>query len=166
MLGDGNDSKREGSRGKQPQDCIALDDFVTQAVKTQFKLKEIRRDDDGDIPIGFGSTVVYVRPYEEDSPFLLVWAPLIREFDLNSAVYETVNAINSEMPFAKVVLEEEITSLVLQAWLLVDTLSSEEIAFAIEFVGDAADHFDTLLQQRYGGYLANEDIDEDGTVEF
>lgn len=166
MLGRGGDTKKTGGRGQHPEECLTLDDFVAEAIKTGFKLKDVYRDEDGDIPIGYGSTVVFVRPHEEDSPYLYVWALLLREFDLSPAVYEAINAINNEIPFARVVLNEDPRLITLEAWLLVDSLSRDEVMFAVEFVGDAADHFDTLLQQRFGGYLADEDDDDDGTVEF
>jgi len=166
MLGRRGGTKKAGARGQHSEECLTLDDFVSEAIKTGFKLKDVRHDEDGDIPIGYGSTVVYVRPHEEDSPFLYMWAPLLREFDVSPAVYEAINAINGEMPFARVILSDDPKIISLEVWLLVDSLSRDEVMFAVEFVGDAADHFDTLLQQRFGGYLADEDFDDDGTVEF
>lgn len=158
---------RRTVRGKQPDECLTLDEFVAEALKSELKLKDIRRDSDGDIPIWFGSSVIFVSSHEEDSPFLSVWSTLLHDVEVTPGLYEAVNAVNANLEFAKLFIDEENRNIVMEAWLIVmGLLNREQIAFAVEYLGDAADHFDTLLQQRFGGYLASEDVDDDDTVEF
>lgn len=59
---------------------------------------------------------------------------------------------------AKAVVIEDEMQIVLSADLpVVGTLSSDELMLVIEIVANAADHFDSLLQKRFGGTTMIED---------
>jgi hypothetical protein len=45
-----------------------LDSWLEGTLKRELKLETIERDDDGDIPLEHGSTVVYLRAIEEKMP--------------------------------------------------------------------------------------------------
>ena len=64
-----------------------------------------------------------------------------------------MNAINAQISLPKVMIDAVERHVYLEAWLLVNTLSSHDLLFAIEFAADAADHFGPLLQERFGGRL-------------
>lgn len=128
-----------------------LDDWIEAVLKDQFGLDEIRRDSDGDIPLPRGSSVLFVRPHETDSPFLEIFAPLLHGVDLTPEIYEAVNALNLRVPMAKALVVPDSRSVVLTASLLADTLSARELTYALRLVSDAADHFDSILQKRFGG---------------
>jgi hypothetical protein len=70
---------------------------------------------------------------------------------MSSAVYEAVNAINAQLPMAKAMVFAEGRQIFLSTHVLVDILSAAELMFAIDLVSGAADHFDSLLQKRFGG---------------
>lgn len=130
----------------------ALAEWLDATLCSELGLDHVERDEDGDIPIRYGRSTVYVREGKPDSPYLTVIALLLEEFEPSLALYEAVNAINLQVPSAKTVVDLEdgqvITSVALP---VIDTLSPRDLMLAIETVADAADYFDTLLQNRFGG---------------
>ncbi|WP_155289271.1 T3SS (YopN, CesT) and YbjN peptide-binding chaperone 1 [Rhodococcoides fascians] len=120
-----------------------------------------RRDADGDIPIHRGSSVVYVRQHEHDSPFLEVFSVLLSGFEMSPSVYEAVNAINAQVPMAKTTVNRDETAIGMNVLLFVESISEHELCETIDIVSASADHFDNLLQKRFGGHTALED-DPDG----
>jgi hypothetical protein len=124
---------------------------------------EVKRDPDGDIPIPRGSTVLFIRHHDGSSPFLEVFAVLLTDFRMSPEVYEAVNVINTSVPMAKAMVTSEGRAITLNAEILVDTLSASGVMFALDMVGNAADHFDTMLQKRFGGQTLLKDDYMDST---
>lgn len=140
-----------------------LDDWLEETLKTEFKWDAVERDGDGDIPVPCGSAVVFVRTDTEDPPHIEIFAPLLEDFAMRPEVYEAVNAINRKVPFAKCILDPDTKQIVLVAELpIFDGLSSEQLMATIKHVAETADHYDTLLQKRFGGktMLDDDDVDE------
>ncbi|MDI1290117.1 MAG: YbjN domain-containing protein, partial [bacterium] len=77
-------------------------------------------------------------------------------------VYEAVNSINMQVAMAKAIVDADEKQIILTAALpIIGTLSSDEVMLAIELVAEAADHFDSLLQKRFGGTtMLDDDADE------
>lgn len=138
-----------------------LDEWLENTLKREFKVNRIERDEDGDIPIPWGSAVVFLRTFEGDPPHIEVFAPLLADFAMRAEVYEAVNAINRKIPVAKAIVDPDICQITLSAQLfLIDDISTDQLMATIELVGEHADHYDTLLQKRFGGEIMFDD-DED-----
>lgn len=141
-----------------------LDDWIEATLRRELQLDEIGRDEDGDIPVRWGSALVFIRAIDVDSelPLVRVFAPLLEDIELRSDVYEAVNSINLQVPFAKAIVDPETRQIVLAADLFVfEHLSPEQVISTIELIGENADHFDTMLQKRFGGTTVFDDEDED-----
>jgi len=166
---DSNEDQRGASRPRPEtragseieSDNADLNDWVVATLKEAFGLSEVLRDSDGDIPIPRGSSVVYIRPHDGKSPFLQIFSPLLHGFRMSPEVYEAVNAINMKVPMAKAVVSGDGTSVFMDVQLLTGSLSAMEFLFAIDLIMGAADHFDTLLQKRFGGDTQMTDDDDD-----
>jgi hypothetical protein len=142
-----------------------LDQWLERTLKRELKLDKIERDEDGDIPINCGSVVVFVRAEieEEDAaPHIAVLAPLLADFAMKPEVYEAVNEINIQTPLAKATVDPDEPQILLSAELhIFNELSPEQLVATIELVADRADHYDTLLQKRFGGKtMSNVDGDD------
>jgi hypothetical protein len=136
-------------------DVDALAAWLDATLCNELGLTSVDRDEDGDIPIPFDGTVVYVRHGGPESSFLTVLALLLEDFCLTPEVYEAVNAINVQVPMAKTVVDVETRQIVTSVELpVVDTLSPRDLMLAVDIVTDAADYFATLLQDRFGGARA------------
>ena len=150
-----------GSRDEPPR-VKQLDEWLEETLKREMGFDEIERDEDGDIPIRSGSTVVFVRASDEDPPFIEVFAPLLLGFTLSPDVYEAVNSINLQVPLAKAVVDKDGDQITLSADIfIIDELSADQLMATIELIGDRADYYDTMLQKRFGGRTMLRDGDED-----
>lgn len=140
--------------GAAPQ-SMQLADWLETTLACEFELDSITRDQDGDLPIPIGTAVVYVRQGAADSPFVTVVALLLEDFDMTLDVYEAVNTINLQVPMAKTVVDVDRNQIVTSIELpVIDTLSPQDLRFAVETVASVADYFDTMLQCRFGGAIA------------
>jgi hypothetical protein len=124
---------------------------------------ELFYDEDGDIPIRSGSTMTFVSVIEPSDhvPFVRLMAPLVSNLTPNPELYEAVNAINLQVPFAKALVVEDGTRVVIEAAVLADTLSPAELGSMLELVIDAADYFDSAIKDRFGGDTLLEDVSDE-----
>lgn len=155
-------SGRLGETGANnpPEEQRNLEDWVLHTLSTSLGVPHLDRAPDGDVVIRRGSSIVFVRVEDNDAPFVHVFAPLLSGFTLTPAVYEAVNTINTQIPLGKAMIVNGGETIVLAADVAAQTLSPEELLFALDMVSQAADHYDTRLQKRFGGATAFED-DED-----
>lgn len=152
-LGFGNDSDDRA--------MFDLTEWLESTLREELGVSRIIRDEDGDIPIQAGSSTLYVRESDPESPFLIVLAPLLEDFRMTPEVYEAVNSINRQVPMAKVTVSEDEDQIVMMVALpVMNSLTAADLMAAVDIVAEAADHFDTLLQKRFGGTLAGSDDDD------
>ena len=163
--------KRVVTREREPEPAAAppgadgdgspsLEQWVAAVLADWLDVPEIKRDDDGDMWIPAGSAVVFVRAHDDEFPSVEVFSPLLRDFKEGPAVFEAVNAINVKLRMARVMVVEGPT-IILQADIPAGSLDPQELIFTVQMVGRAADHFDTLLQARFGGETMFEEDEED-----
>ena len=137
-----------------------LDEWIDVTLKEVYGLDEVERDEDGDIPLPYGSSVLFIHRPDPDMPCITIFAPLLHDFAMSPGVYEAANAINKQVPLAKVTVDEKTKQITMSLDLLViDSLSSADLAFAIELLGEESDRFDNLLKKRFGGDTM---LDDDG----
>ncbi|MDX1878955.1 YbjN domain-containing protein [Mycolicibacterium sp. 141076] len=146
-----------------------LDQWLVDTLKRELNLDEIERDDEGDIPITCGSAVVFVRAIpggEDEADRIEVFSPLLAEFAMKPEVYEAVNEINRQTPVAKAIVEPDDVQIILQAEIYIfDELSSDQLMATLDLVAERADHYDSLLQKRFGGKtMADDDNDDEFDV--
>ncbi len=138
-----------------------LDAWLKATLEQALGVTDLRHDEDGDLPVPYGSAVLFIRHGDPESPFLHIFAPLLADFTITPGVYEAVNSINMQVPMAKAVVDTDRTQIILSADVLIaDTLSPDDLMLAVELVADAADHFDTLLKKRFGGHTMLDDDDD------
>jgi hypothetical protein len=135
-----------------PAESMALGEWLDATLCHALGLETVARDVDGDIPLSFDGTVVYVRQSESESCFLTVTALLLEDFALTPEVFEAVNAINVQVPMAKTTVDVDTVQIVTSIELpVIDTLSPQDLMLAIDTVADTAEYFNVLLQNRFGG---------------
>jgi hypothetical protein len=124
--------------------------------------EEVIRDADGDIPVRYGSTLVFVRGDQEDN-LLRVFSPIVREMPPDPAAFDAVNQINLQLPMGKAVVVEDGTGIVVDVTIPADSLSKESVRHVLDYVTEVGDYFDTILVDRFGGKTMLEDLPEDAT---
>ncbi|KUI42941.1 hypothetical protein AU198_07650 [Mycobacterium sp. GA-1199] len=140
-----------GSSGQSQ--ALELNDWLEDTLKRELEIDNIERDDDGDIPIVVGSAVVFVRVADDDFPHIQIFSPLLEDFAMRPEVYRAVNSINQRTRIVKTVVIPEDNQIVMSAELFIfdGGLSSDQLMATIDVIADHADHYDTLLQKRFGG---------------
>ena len=150
--------------GSSDDNLRELDRWIEETLKGGFEVDEVVRDDDGDIPVRYGSTLVFIRTEGGEPLSIHVSAPLLVDFQMCPEVFEAANAINQKILRAKAVVEADDAEIALEADLFVfDGISSDDLLFTIELVGELADEYGPRLQERFGGRTV---FDDEGGDEF
>jgi len=134
-------------------DIDSIREFVDISLREILHTDDLKRDDDGDIPIRFGSALVFVRLVEADGalPSLHVFAPVVWDLKESPEILEAVNEMNLSIRFGRATWEE--TQVMVAADLPTPMLTKENIAFVCDQIGAVADYFDDRLQQEFGGSI-------------
>jgi hypothetical protein len=129
----------------------SLTEFVDQTLRSILGVSELQRDDDGDVPVRAGSSMCFVRVIEHsDQPSRVVLiCPLVSGVEHSADLYESLNEINLQLTVGRVVLTDN--GVVLEIELLADTISPQELNWALDAAMSAANYFDTKLVARFGG---------------
>jgi len=134
-----------------------LRDLVAEALEPIMD-GEIEFDPDGDIPVPAGRTVIFVR-VAEDSPSIRLFAPLLLGVRWTPRVGHTLNEANQFLDFTKVVhLNDQV--------LATEQLSgapfvAEILRQAVLRLVDLVDGLDVTLQEKIGGNLFSEWVDDE-----
>jgi len=165
-------SPRETSVNTQPrQDANSLPELpaepdrsnlVSLAVEAAAELygvspDKIFIDEDGDVIVPCGSTLVFITVIENTE--IRVFSVLVREPNACPEMYEVLNEINGNLKIGRIFYSSGV--IVLEHNLRAQATNKAELIFAIDIVGDLADNFDHKLQERFGGTLYKREKDED-----
>jgi hypothetical protein len=123
--------------------------LVEGALRKLLNLPQITYDDDGDIPIRFGSAMVYLRMVDGRPPSVRLFSPVLWNIPSSAGLLDAINEINTRIRFGRVTWtgREVMASIEIPVF----HLSAEDIGFACLQLGNVSDHFDGELQQRFGG---------------
>lgn len=104
-----------------------------------------------DEPIGLraGSAGVYLRLLDGEPPVLRVFSPMLNDVDIVPDLLEELNQLNGQ--HIQVRLFARDRTVFAAAELVATTLDPEEVVAACDAVSSVADHYDDLLQARFGG---------------
>ena len=109
---------------------------------------ELDIDSDGDIPLRYGSAMVFVRALE-DPPIVRVFSPALRDICAGVDLIQAVNQLNGQQLFVKWAVDD--ASVVASIDLFGDPLTTEHLLHACGVVGEIVNDFDEPLQERFGG---------------
>ena len=136
-------------RDGAPLTRAALHDYVERALH-EIVGREVGRDEDGDLPVRFGSAMVYVRVLEGDEPRLRFFAPMLWGIEETPALLKALNGINLVARAGRVAWTgNEVVAFMDVPGRLVDRPHLEH---ALGEIGLLADHFDQTLQNDFGGH--------------
>ncbi len=105
-------------------------------------------DDDGDYPIQFDSTVVFVQ-IPDGSPLVRLLVPVLVDVPYSAPLLQEVSDINRDYPFVSAWWDSGVVHL--RADLIATPYVEAHLAALIGMVGQLADEIDDELQQRFGG---------------
>jgi hypothetical protein len=126
--------------------------FVEQTMKSYLGVDELKTFPDGTIPIRAGSTAVNVRLVEgttEGLPLLQIFSPMLSGVPATAELLTRLNEMNASLSFARAFWVNDQVILAME--LLAEELDEEQVAHACSLVTFAADHWDDVLQEDFGG---------------
>jgi type III secretion system-like peptide-binding chaperone len=130
---------------------VSLADHVEAILKSAFGWPKVIRDGDGDIPVRNGSALYFIRVIDDpDLPRVMLFAPLVSDVKASPELYETLNAVNVRLSFARV-MHTTNDEVMLAADLPARTLEADELMAVVEMFSGAADGLDTQFKGQFGG---------------
>ncbi len=129
--------------------------FVEQTVKAFLGVEQLQVMDDGTIPIRVGSTAVNVRlmqTTDEGEPLLQVFAPILHGVGKTPELLDKLNEMNANFTSARTfwVSDQVLIAMEMPA----ETLDKQQVGYACSLISFAADYWDDVLKQQFGGEVA------------
>lgn len=152
----GEDTGEDEAVATMPESEEHLRALVDDALRPLFG-SEPEKDDDGDIPVPYGSSLVFVR-VERDAPVVQVFSVVAEGVtDRERAQFE-VNVLNRDLRFMKFILVEDrvLAQVHLPAWPFVP----EHLRSMLTGMSQRIDELDEDLVARVGGRRAFEPSDD------
>ncbi len=134
--------------------------WLLKNLKELDEEKHIEPDDDGDIPVDFGSARTYVSP--RNNPLSAdIYSILLENISESPEMLTAINKINCETPFIKVKYLVEEKQITLHHEVMAEFISTKGLATHLNLISRMADSLDTELQRSYGGSMHGADNRED-----
>lgn len=109
---------------------------------------DLEPDDDGEMAIRFGSSVVFFQVFG-DPPIVRAYSPALTQVPTDPKLAVALNELNSSTAFTKWMAVDGM--IVAAIDLFGDPLVKHHIVHACEVLGSTADDVDDQLQQQFGG---------------
>lgn len=109
---------------------------------------ELDVDSDGDIPLRYGSAMVFVRVFG-DPPVIRVFSPVLAEARMGVDLAQVVNELNGQHLFVKWLISDG--SVVASVDLFGDPLAGQHVLHACGVLGETVNELDEQLQEQFGG---------------
>ncbi len=134
--------------------------FVEKTVREFLGVEQLEVMDDGTIPIRAGSTAVNVRlmqTRDEGEPLLQVFAPILHGVIKTPQLLEKLNEMNTNFLSARTFWVNDQVLIAME--LPAETLDKQQVSYACSLISFAADYWDDVLKQQFGGEIAfNESV--------
>lgn len=135
--------------------------YVEKLLTEWLQVDNLVIDDDGDVPIRYGSVVYYVSLIDRDPPLVRVWANILRGVKKNMKLLEAINEANTTLLQCRMFWNDD--AVIVSTEVVADELDKEELIEACDAIANIADEYDDALQKDFGGEKNFEDIPTDGT---
>jgi hypothetical protein len=132
----------------RPESPAELYDALAGTLRGVLTDEAVHRDEDGDVPIRWGSTAVYARVLQ-GAPVIRFFAPVLTDLSPSPALLEAVNDINRHYLMISAVWDGH--ALLLTIDVPGRPYVGSHVLQALEVLGSAADELDDQLQARFGG---------------
>lgn len=140
-------------------DRDSLIKFTVSAAAELYGVTEdkIYIDDDGDIVVPCGSAVIFITVIEAKE--IRIFSLLVKDPEESYELYQLLNEINSNLRIGRVFYASQCVFA--EHNLRPQFLTKDGLKFAIDMIGELADHLDNKIQDRFGGVTARRERAED-----
>ena len=143
---------------EQANPLVHLLAMVTAVLKSNASTKDVRMTQEGDLQIPFGSSKVFLTIKAEPLG-IRVFAVVLQQIQPTSALYETLNHININLPCGRIFALNDFV--VMESSIPIEAFSPQHLVGTIETVGFIADTLDDRLMATFGGTMQISQAPED-----
>jgi hypothetical protein len=147
----------------EPNSVDHLRIWARDALRSAFDDQSIEPDDEGDLPIPYGSIVAFIT-FNDEPLRAEIYAILLREIEYSDQLLKTLNVINARLFFEKVVYIPQEKMIVMSMQLNAINISQQSLFTHLGMLAAAADYFDTQLYEQFGGSQIGEDRKQDEQI--
>ena len=134
--------------------------WLLNATRKIIDKDSLEPDEDGDIPVDFGSARTYLSP--RSNPLSVdIYSVLLSEMNPSSELFEAINRANCETLFAKLKYLPEQKQIILHHELAAEALSAQSLERHMVLIGRMADSLDSEFKREFGGVMHSVDSRED-----
>ncbi len=136
----------------RPTDPEELRRAVHASLTRLLQADEIVVDDDGDIPIRWGSAALYVRVLD-DHPIVRIFSPILTDIVITPQVREAVNEVNRDRPLVSAMWIDD--TVILVAEVFAATFSEDNFVNVLHALAETADELDDDFSTRFGDHTGD-----------
>lgn len=133
--------------------------YVESLLERLTGVEKAKPDDDGDYPVRYRDALYFVRLIGDVDPVVQVFATAVAEIDSSPGLLERLNAINSDIRFARVFWVRD--QVLVESDLVGQSVDPEEFDSACRAVATITDHIGPQLAAEFGGRTAFGDSKEE-----
>lgn len=134
--------------------------WLLETVRDFTDNEALEPDEDGDIPVDFGSSRTYMSP--RNNPLSVeIYSILVDDVALSPDLMTAINSTNCSTVFAKVSYREDSKQLILNHQLLANGVNPEILRLHVGILVRMADSLDSEFAERFGGRLHGLDVHDD-----
>jgi hypothetical protein len=123
--------------------------YVERLLAEWLQTDDLVVDDDGDVPIRFGSALYYVGLVDRDPPLVRVWSTVLRDVEKSPELLDAINDVNTRIIQCRMFFDDGAVTLATE--VIAEELGKEELIEVCNAIATIADDFDDDLQGRFGG---------------
>ena len=156
---DDNDDEAAEEPAESPAD-LTLDAFIDTILRQRPGVagpaRSMEQTTSWFVSSGSATIRVDLIRYENEPPIVRYQSALLTGISFSAALLDTINMINRDRAFYKAYLSDD--KVILEYDHLVDDLSETRLVYTLGSFLNAADQFDTILQDRFGGQTQAADV--------
>ena len=148
-LPDDDDDDEHGGELLQPENQEELLAAVVETLRSFSDLEEVVSDEDGDIPLRYGNTLIFVR-VGADAPYVELFSPVARGVEPTLELLKALNDLTGHHRQVAFFITSDTVYASLD--LVADPFVPDHVGASLTVLGELCDDVGPDLRQRFGGH--------------
>lgn len=121
---------------------------VLDIVRAMTGRDDLSRDQDGDVPLGYRDSVVFVRVFGQP-PLVRIFSPVVEDLDASPALHQAVAELNRQAELVRWLVDGNAVVVLLD--LFGEPLTPQHLVEGCRVIGEVASTTQDRLQAEFGG---------------
>jgi|WetSurMetagenome_2_1015567.scaffolds.fasta_scaffold64525_2 hypothetical protein len=148
-LPDDDEDDEHGGELLQPENPEELLAAVVETLRSFSDLEEVVSDEDGDIPLRYGNTLIFVR-VAADAPYVELFSPVARGVEPTLELLKALNDLTGHHRQVGFFISGDTVYASLD--LVADPFVPDHVGASLAVLGELCDDVGPDLRQRFGGH--------------